>query len=82
MQGGFLIFTSLFSICFINRKLDCHHILGIILCSSGLILIYLNTLYINWGPDLINDEITMEKVLVGLILVLVAMIINGIYFVS
>ena len=82
MQGGFLIFTSLFSICFTKRILDCHHIFGIITCSLGLVLIFFNTLEYNYLGDMENDSINKREILFGLILVLMAMIINGLYNVS
>ena len=82
MQGGFLIFTTLFSMWFMQRKIDYHHILGMVLCFAGLILVFLNQLYFNWTKDLIITTITKKQVLFGLVLVLLAMIINGIYFVS
>jgi hypothetical protein len=82
MQGGFLIFTSLFSICFTKRILDCHHIFGIITCSIGLVVIFWNTLEYNYVDDLENDTIKKKEIFFGLILVLSAMIVNGLYNVS
>ncbi len=83
MQGGFLIFTSLFSICFTKRILDCHHIFGITTCGLGLVLIFWNTLEYNYvGVDPVNNNIDRREIFFGLILVLLAMIINGLYFIS
>ena len=37
--GGTIIFLSLFSTCFLKRKLDVHHFLGVILAIIGLTLL-------------------------------------------
>jgi uncharacterized membrane protein len=39
IKGGYLIFTSLLSVCFLKRKLDMHNFAGILLTLAGITLI-------------------------------------------
>ena len=42
MNGGTVIFTALFSILALERKLDLHHYIGIILAVFGVFLVGLS----------------------------------------
>lgn len=73
-RGSLILFTALFSIIFLGRKLFRHNFLGIGITVSGLIIVGVATLVFNKGDDENNS-------IAGIILVLIAQIFSASQFV-
>jgi hypothetical protein len=73
-RGSLILFTAIFSIMFLKRKLYRHNFLAITITISGLLLVGLATLLFNKGQDEHNS-------IGGIILVLIAQIFSASQFV-
>jgi len=76
-KSGFLIFSSLFAICFLKRKLDAHHTLGMITVLIGIIFLFVYVF--SWKMPLLPN-LNRRNIEEGMIFFIVGIFMHGIYY--